>query len=543
MQGLTFTHRPHPEPYKDGTHLRLHSVAALVGLIILKIICITQKSCVPHAYLCRRTPKKDTIMKELQGKYCTDCKIFTDNVEEEAVELIQSLLDQRPFEGAHVRIMPDVHMGKGITIGFSAPLGKYVNPNHVGVDIGCTVSTMELDNVVPEERYAEFESLVGAAIPTGFHINESDMIDKNDFFAFLNAEYKQVMNDFPEMVCPVDTIDETFIKKFLLRIGMDTNVCVKPKDPRELAHLGLASKRTFKNDFVKPDEQSQTCLSNRTDKNTFYRSLPSLGGGNHFLEYGETDDGRGFFTAHCGSRNLGVKVCSYWLRKANEHNRAVSAEENQKIVEAVKASCKDRTQWGRLIAEAVAKLREDSFIPGYLTGGYLKGYLSDMVITQAYARYNHIMIHQKVKHILQEAFGIHTVNEIYTTHNYIDFKDHPMLRKGAIRAYKDELCIIPFNMRDGLAICRGKSNEDWNYTAPHGAGRILSRTAAKQQLKLEDFQNSMKEVYSTTVCTGTIDESPMAYKPMDEIVRLIEPTVDILYFVRPKINIKATDEE
>ena len=118
-----------------------------------------------------------------------------------------------------------------------------------------------------------------------------------------------------------------------------------------------------------------------------------------------------------------------------------------------------------------------------------------------------------------------------------------MLRKGAIRAYKDELCIIPFNMRDGLAICRGKSNEDWNYTAPHGAGRILSRTAAKMQLKIEDFQNSMKGVYSTTVCTGTIDESPMAYKPMEEIVRLIEPTVDILYFVRPKINIKATDEE
>ena len=487
-------------------------------------------------------------MIELKGKYCTDCKIFTDNVEEEAVELIQSLLDQRPFEGAHVRIMPDVHMGKGITIGFSAPLGKYVNPNHVGVDIGCTVSTMELDNVVPEERYAEFESLVSAAIPTGFHINESEVIDRNDFFAFLNAEYKQVMNDFPEMVCPVDTIDDTFIKKFLMRIGMDTNDFVKPNEQSQTC-LSFAMARTFvqvraeaKQAWLLPNA-AESLKENRTYKNTFYRSLPSLGGGNHFLEYGETDDGRGFFTAHCGSRNLGVKVCSYWLRKANEHNRAVSAEENQRIVEAVKASCKDRTQCGRLIAEAAAKLREDSFIPDYLTGGYLKGYLSDMVITQAYARYNHIMIHQKVKHILQESFGIHTVNEIYTTHNYIDFKDHPMLRKGAIRAYKDELCIIPFNMRDGLAICRGKSNEDWNYTAPHGAGRILSRTAAKKQLKLEDFRNSMKEVYSTTVCTGTIDESPMAYKPMDEIVRLIEPTVDILYFVRPKINIKATDEE
>lgn len=438
-------------------------------------------------------------MKQLQGKYCKDCKIFTDNVADDAIELIQSLLDLRPFESSHVRIMPDVHMGKGITIGFSAPLGRYVNPNHVGVDIGCTVSTMALDDIVPETRYAEFERLVGAAIPTGFHINEKDVIDKDDFLAFLDKEYKQVMNDHPEMIYPVDAVDETFIRKFLLRIGMDDNI--------------------------------------------FYRSLPSLGGGNHFMEYGETDDGRGFFTAHCGSRKLGVKVCSYWLRKANENNHEVSSEESRKIIEKVKASCDDKTQWGRLIAEATTKLKEETFIADYLTGGYLRGYLSDMVITQAYARYNHIMIHRAVKNILKDVFNINVVDEIYTTHNYIDFKDHPMLRKGSIRAYKDELCVIPFNMRDGLAICRGKSNEDWNYTAPHGAGRILSRTAAKTQLKMEDFQNSMKGVYSTTVCNGTIDESPMAYKPMEEIVRLIEPTVDILCFVRPKINIKATDEE
>lgn len=165
---------------------------------------------------------------------------------------------------------------------------------------------MELNGIVPEAHYAEFESLIGAAIPTGFHIHETEVIDREDFFAFLNKEYTQVMTDFPEMIYPVDTIDETFIQKFLLRIGMDTNI--------------------------------------------FYRSLPSLGGGNHFLEYGETNDGRGFFTAHCGSRNLGVKVCSYWLRKANENNCEVSFEENRKIIEDVKASCKDKTQWGRLIA-------------------------------------------------------------------------------------------------------------------------------------------------------------------------------------------------
>jgi len=438
-------------------------------------------------------------MLQLQGKYCQDCKIFTDNVEEEAVALVQSMLEHPAFEGSHIRIMPDVHMGKGITIGFSAPLGKYVNPNHVGVDIGCTVSTMELSTFIPTERYAEFERLVGETIPTGFHINDHEVINRQEFYEFLNKEYHQVMCEFPEMIMPVEEINEEFVLRFLMRIGMNTEM--------------------------------------------FYQSLPSLGGGNHFLEYGQTEDERGFFTAHCGSRGLGVKVCNYWARKAKSTCVEVSQEDMQRIIEEIKATCSDKTQWPRLIMEAKQKVREEEYLSEYLSGGYLKGYLSDMVITQAYARFNHIMIHRLVAGILHEHFGIEVVNEIYTTHNYIDFKDHPMLRKGAIRAYENELCIIPFNMRDGLAICRGKSNPDWNYTAPHGAGRILSRTAAKMQLKLEEFQATMKNVYSTTVCTGTIDESPMAYKPMEEIVRLIEPTVEILYFVRPKINIKATDEE
>lgn len=445
-------------------------------------------------------------MKQLQGKYCQDCKIFTDNVEEEAVALVQSMLEHPAFADSHIRIMPDVHMGKGITIGFSAPLGKYVNPNHVGVDIGCTVSTMELSTVVPAECYAEFERMVGEAIPTGHRINDHEVINRDEFYTFLNEEYKQVMSDFPEMINPVEVINEEFVSRFLMRIGMNTEM--------------------------------------------FYRSLPSLGGGNHFLEYGvasassPTEEyGRGFFTVHCGSRNLGVKVCNYWARKAKDSCSEISEKDHYRIIEEVKASCLDRTQWQRLIQEAKVRVREEEYVTDYLSGAYLKGYLSDMVITQAYARFNHIMIHRLVSHILQKHFGINVVNEIYTTHNYIDFKDHPMLRKGAIRAYENELCIIPFNMRDGLAICRGKSNPDWNYTAPHGAGRILSRTAAKMQLKMEEFERTMTNVYSTTVCEGTLDESPMAYKPMDEIVRLIEPTVEILYFVRPKINIKATDAE
>ncbi len=445
-------------------------------------------------------------MKQLQGKYCQDCKIFTDNVEEEAVALVQSMLEHPAFAESHIRIMPDVHMGKGITIGFSAPLGKFVNPNHVGVDIGCTVSTMELSTVVPEEKYPEFEQLIAQVIPTGHSINEREIINREECYAFLNNEYQQVMSDFPDMVYPIEEINEEYVSRFLMRIGMNAEM--------------------------------------------FFCSLPSLGGGNHFLEYGVAsanslteEDGRGFFTAHCGSRNLGVKVCNYWARKAKNSCTEISEEDLRRVVEEVKASCPDRTQWQRLIQEAKVRVREEEYMAEYLSGAYLKGYLSDMVVTQAYARFNHIMIHRLVSNILREHFGISVVNEIFTTHNYIDFKDHPMLRKGAIRAYADELCIIPFNMRDGLAICRGKSNPEWNYTAPHGAGRILSRTAAKMQLKMEEFKKTMTNVYSTTVCEGTLDESPMAYKPMGEIVRLIEPTVEILYFVRPKINIKATDAE
>lgn len=438
-------------------------------------------------------------MKLLQGKYCQDCKIFTDNVEEEAVALVQSMLEHTAFADSHIRIMPDVHMGKGITIGFSAPLGKYVNPNHVGVDIGCTVSTMELSTIVPEEKYPMFEQFIAKEIPTGHSINDHEVINREEFYTFLNAEYQQVMCDFPEMINSVEEINEDFVSHFLMRIGMNTEM--------------------------------------------FYRSLPSLGGGNHFLEYGETEDGRGFFTAHCGSRNLGVKVCNYWARKAKSSCKEISNEDLHRIVEEVKSTCTDRTQWQRLINEAKRRVCEKEYLSEYLSGAYLKGYLSDMVVTQAYARYNHIMIHRQVSAILKEHFKIDVVNEIFTSHNYIDFKDHPMIRKGAIRAYENELCIIPFNMRDGLAICRGKSNPDWNYTAPHGAGRILSRTAAKMQLKMEEFQKTMENVYSTTVCEGTLDESPMAYKPMYEIVRLIEPTVEIMYFVRPKINIKATDAE
>jgi RNA-splicing ligase RtcB len=164
-----------------------------------------------------------------------------------------------------------------------------------------------------------------------------------------------------------------------------------------------------------------------------------------------------------------------------------------------------------------------------------------MVITQAYAKYNRKLILDKAASIIHKINGAKVDGIIGTTHNYLDFQDL-VIRKGAIRSYAGELVVIPFNMRDGLAICEGKSNEDWNCSAPHGAGRIMSRSKAKQEIDLEKFKESMEGIYTTSVCKNTIDESPMAYKDMDIILEHIKETCNVLWMIKPVINIKSTDE-
>ena len=176
---------------------------------------------------------------------------------------------------------------------------------------------------------------------------------------------------------------------------------------------------------------------------------------------------------------------------------------------------------------------------GFLWGDALNGYLSDMIIAQAYALYDHQIIRDLIFAILRKLYKAKCTESIFTTHNYIDVSDErPMLRKGAIDTSEGRKVAIPFNMRDGIAICIGKGNEQWLNTAPHGAGRIMSRAQAKKNIILEDFEKSMSGIFSTSVCSGTLDESPMAYKPTEEILELIKPTVEVVSFVRPKLNIK-----
>lgn len=227
-----------------------------------------------------------------------------------------------------------------------------------------------------------------------------------------------------------------------------------------------------------------------------------MGGGNHFIEYGEDSaSGEGWMTIHCGSRNLGVKVANHWQKVSQNPRRA-------------------------------------EYI-GFLWGDSLNGYLSDMVIAQAYALYNHHIIRDRIFAILKKLCKAKCAESIFTTHNYISVTDdRPMLRKGAIDASEGRKVAIPFNMRDGIAICVGRGNSRWLNTAPHGAGRIMSRAQARKQIALEDFEKTMAGIFSTSVCEGTIDESPMAYKPTDEIIDLIKPTVEVSSIIKPLLNIK-----
>jgi RNA-splicing ligase RtcB len=230
----------------------------------------------------------------------------------------------------------------------------------------------------------------------------------------------------------------------------------------------------------------------------------------------------------------------------------VSQEEMKMLEAKVKESNTDKLKLKQELKAAKEEYLSHR-IPGYLSGEHLMGYLVDVLIAQVYAQLNHEVINEQVVEIYKKmSGGGKPVDFITTTHNYIDYDfkaltgtPNMMIRKGSIRAYVGERVIIPFNMRDGISICEGKSNPDWNYTAPHGAGRIMSRSKAFENLDVDEFKKQMADagIYTTTADAKTLDEAPDAYKPMDEIVRLIEPTVDIKFFMKPKMNIKAQEDK
>lgn len=382
-----------------------------------------------------------------------DIKIFTDSIEDAALEMINAIAAHPYFADKKIRIMPDTHAGNAIVVGFTCPIGNYLNPEHVGADIGCGIEIELFDKMLPAEQFPLFEQRVRNAIPMGKELNAKREFDLKDFCKFIRKELSRA---------------------------------VQSSD-------GLVNELPFNNEC----DISAWCKSLNMDEKIFYKSIGTLGGGNHFIEldYNEEQELMGA-TVHTGSRNIGQKVCSRWAKKA--------------------------------IATG-----------GYLSGNMLSQYLTDMVVAQAYAQYNRRIILKKVADIYKKLCKGKVKDTISSVHNYLDFSDM-IIRKGAIRSYAGEQMVIPFNMRDGLAICEGKSSADWNFSAPHGTGRLLSRNKAKESLSMEAFREAMAGIYSTSVCEGTLDESPMAYKDTQTIIREIEPTCQILYFMRPVVNLKDT---
>lgn len=284
------------------------------------------------------------------------------------------------------------------------------------------------------------------------------------------------------------------------------------------------------------------CIRDLKNTKRIERSIGTLGGGNHFIEVGVDKEGNKYLVIHSGSRNLGKQVAEIYQRLAIElcSGKEEYFKKKDELIEEYKAQGRRRE-----INKELRKLKKqyDHLKPNYprdlcfLTGEYRDQYLHDMKICQEYASLNReTMADIILENLLGK--GLNEFQYFETVHNYINFKDN-VIRKGAISAYEGEKVLIPINMRDGSILGVGKGNPDWNNSAPHGAGRLMSRNVAKEELKLEDFKASMKGIYSTSVHQGTLDESPEAYKPMEDIIDNMEETVEIIDIIKPIYNYKA----
>lgn len=274
------------------------------------------------------------------------------------------------------------------------------------------------------------------------------------------------------------------------------------------------------------------------------RSIGTLGGGNHFIEVGVDENGDKYLTIHSGSRNLGLQVAQFYQKRAVDlcSGKGEYFKRKDEIIESYKKQGRKKE-----IKNALNRLKKEykGLKPKYpkdlcyLTGEFRDQYLHDMKICQEYASLNREIM---AEIILSKLYGrtLEDFEYFETVHNYINFKDN-IIRKGAISSYEGEKLLIPINMRDGSIIGIGKGNPDWNYSAPHGAGRLMSRTEAKKELTMDAFEKSMEGIYSTSVSKATLDESPDAYKPMEEIMENMKETVEVIHRVKPIYNFKANN--
>ncbi len=402
-------------------------------------------------------------MFEIKGKVNT-ALCYATVVEEEAIEQIRRMCDYPFTEGSKIRIMPDVHAGKGCTIGTTMTVAGKAVPNVVGVDIGCGMYTVDLG-----KAEIDLEKLDEAAhyIPSGMNVWEG----------------RQERFDLTRLRCFRDLKETRWLE----------------------------------------------------------RSLGTLGGGNHFIEVDRASDGTNYLVIHSGSRNLGKQVAELYQKLAVNLNRGYGdyLEKRDEIIRSYKEQGRRNEIQAALKQLHWQVYKSETSIPEdlcWLSGKYLDDYLYDVVICQSFARRNR----EKIAEILLERSGIAGGEAFHTIHNYID-TDEMILRKGAIAAHKGEKVLIPINMRDGSVLAVGKGNPEWNCSAPHGAGRIMSRSKAKNTLSLEEYREEMKGVYTTSVNEKTLDEAPMAYKSLEDIIDVIKESVELIEVMKPVYNFKASE--
>ncbi|MBE6735163.1 MAG: RtcB family protein [Ruminococcaceae bacterium] len=400
-------------------------------------------------------------MIEIMGKYNT-AKCFTDLLESSAYGQILAVCNEEVFADSRIRIMPDVHAGKGCTIGTTMTITDKVVPGMVGVDIGCGMETVKI-----KEKDIDFEkldALIRKEIPCGRVVRQT----------------------------PHNLARE-----------------IKLKDLRCADAIDLAYAR---------------------------RSIGTLGGGNHFIELDKDAEGNVYLVVHSGSRHLGCEVARIYQQEGYRAMRGDAHYQVMQVVETMKAQGREK-EIESVVKEMRKKHRID--IPrdlAYVEGRLFEDYIHDMKIVQRFATLNR----KAMVDVILEGMNFTEVDRFTTIHNYID-TDSMILRKGAVSAKKGEKLLIPINMRDGSLICIGKGNEDWNCSAPHGAGRLMSRGAASETLSLEEYKEQMRGIFTTCVSADTLDESPMAYKSMENLVNNITPTADIVCRITPIYNFKAAE--
>lgn len=420
----------------------------------------------------------------INGKYSTAI-IYNDSVEDGSIGQIVQIANHPATKGADIRIMPDVHEGAGICIGFTAQLTNKIVPNWIGVDIGCGVLSYRIGEL--KTSFSEIDKIIRMRIPFGMRSRNSKYKKLSDIVYMLHRE-KLIDNDY-----------KGFAKELI-------DVAKRVKEPQDKV----------------------------------FKALGSLGGGNHFIELNIDNEGAYWLTIHSGSRHFGLTVAKHHQKRAKSYIESKKQHYSSAIRSEV--SKYDTKSYDE---NKITNLRSEydiykgiptvsAFLPINEGGSQ---YLHDMRVAQEFASINRRVMAEVIIH---NAFGleIRELESVESVHNYINFNDN-IIRKGAISAYEGEKVIIPLNMRDGTIIGIGKSNSDWNYSAPHGAGRVYSRSKAKQILQIDEFKRQMKGVWSSCISKKTIDESPMAYKNKNEIVEYLKDTVDIKYIMKPVYNFKA----